>query len=70
MSIERTGGRNGTISFVCDECPEHLDTEQDDFGRAWAFAKSQGWRSFQVAGQWCHGCPSCVEDFAQRGGER
>lgn len=69
MTIERIRP-NGPISFVCDECPEYLDTEQEDFARAWAFARSQGWRSFKVGTEWAHACPPCVAEFADRGRDR
>lgn len=62
MSIERQGG---VITFCCDKCPETHEAETGVFGEAWATAKQQGWRSYQIGGVWCHSCPSCSEDFAR-----
>lgn len=63
MSTERSGG---FFVLRCDECPETHDTEHSEFSEAWADAKTAGWRSFKVGTEWCHACPSCVEDFGKR----
>lgn len=52
--------------FHCDECPEHIDTEEpDNFEAATAAMKAAGWRTFKGPDkQWAHSCPLCVSDFA------
>ena len=57
MSIERD--KDGTITFVCDSCPEIEPTDLADFSDAWALAKREGWRSRKIADTWLHGCPKC-----------
>lgn len=58
--IER---QSGYLIFHCDSCPEVLDTEHDEFDPAWAEARSAGWHAFREAGEWCHACPDCAEDY-------
>jgi hypothetical protein len=52
--------------FQCDECPDYLDTDEEDFRTALAVAKRKGWRTHQIKGEWLHSCPSCVRRFASR----
>lgn len=60
--IER---QSGFVIFHCDTCPEVLDTDTEDFDPAWAEAKEVGWRAYKEAGEWCHACPACAEDWAK-----
>lgn len=53
-------------AFSCDECPESIETGEEDFRAAWAIAFSSGWRAFtgpdkKVA----HACPVCVAEWAK-----
>jgi hypothetical protein len=67
--IRREGGRNGTVEFHCDDCSESLATHQDDFGKALAAARADGWAITKVGNDWVHTCGSCAEDhrIAARG---
>lgn len=47
------------VSFECDGCDELTGGEIEDFQRAWNEAKSEGWRTEKVDGQWLHLCPTC-----------
>jgi hypothetical protein len=51
----------GTIAFSCDECPESIETNEQDFADAWNYARSLGWRAQRNArGHFEHECPSCA----------
>lgn len=51
---------------TCDTCPEHIETECDDFNEAKAAAKKAGWRTYIGPDkEWADSCPPCVEDFAK-----
>jgi hypothetical protein len=54
--IDREGG---DIVFHCDQCPEHLETEQANWDSAWNFAKRQGWHAKKVGTEWIHVCSNC-----------
>lgn len=57
---------SGAGVFHCDECPEHIETEADNFNEALAIAKAAGWRTFIGPDKkWAHTCPSCVEKFTK-----
>ena len=55
--IERD--RDREISFVCDTCGTIHESRTDNFSEAFSLAKLEGWRAFQVAGEWAHACPRC-----------
>ena len=50
--------------FQCDECPDYIDTDEQDFVEAMVIAKRNGWRSFRRNDKWMQVCPSCVVKFA------
>jgi hypothetical protein len=55
------------IAFSCDDCPETLETDDEDFGCAWASARSLGWHARKnQQGKWEHECPDCAAE-ADRG---
>jgi hypothetical protein len=55
-----------TYVVTCDTCPEHFDTECDNFDEAKAAAKKAGWRTYLGPGDlWANSCPPCVDDFAK-----
>jgi hypothetical protein len=57
---------SGRGIYHCDTCPEHIDTEEQDFGACLAALKQKGWRTYKGPdGLWAHSCPSCTEDFAK-----
>lgn len=53
--------------FSCDECPETIETGEDDFNEAKAAIARAGWRTFMGPDkQWANACPVCVAEFAKR----
>lgn len=55
---------SGLGCFHCDECPEVIETEQDNFKDAIVVAHRAKWVSFKGPdGKWAHACPSCHEDW-------
>ena len=57
---------NGGGVFHCDECPEHIETDENEFAAARLVLQSKGWRSFIGPDkQWAHACPACVSKFAE-----
>lgn len=56
--IER---QDGTIQFVCDACPEHLETGDTDFAAANVTRRGEGWTTEKVGPEWLHLCPGCRE---------
>lgn len=58
MSIEREGGFDGEITFLCDgdRCNEIHETRTADFQAALADMKSAGWKVRRIAGEWMHFC--------------
>lgn len=61
----RMDGR--TYVAHCDECPEALDTETDDYKAAGAAIRTKGWRTFKGPdGKWANACPACVQQFARQ----
>jgi hypothetical protein len=65
MTIKREKGSEEYVVH-CDECPEYLETECDDFRAARESAQEQGWRTFKGPdGLWANACATCVEKFAK-----
>lgn len=62
--IERDAG---IIHFVCDACPESLDTGCSDFAEANASRQRDGWAAEKVGQDWIHLCPNCRERGAPHG---
>jgi len=56
--IDRQGG---DVVIHCDACPEHLDTEEKNFGDAIQEMKRATWKALQVKGEWMHFCPECYK---------
>ena len=54
--IER---QDGAIHFVCDACPESLDTGLADFTAANAQRRIARWAAEKVGDEWLHLCPAC-----------
>lgn len=54
--IER---QDGTIQFVCDACPESLETGSSDFAEANGARKREGWTAEKVGQEWVHLCAAC-----------
>lgn len=59
MAIDRIHGR---VFFLCDECSEHLDTDEKDFDVAKEVLKSEGWMNFYDNDDriWKHICVECA----------
>jgi len=54
-------------AFSCDECPESIETDEEDFAAAKAAIEKAGWRTFKgPGGEWAQACPVCVAEFAKR----
>lgn len=54
-------------AFSCDECPESIETGEDDFNEAKALITAAGWRTFKGPdGEWAQACPVCVAEFAAK----
>ena len=54
----------GSGVFACDECPESIDTGEDNFKDAMVEAHLRKWVSFKGPdGKWAHACPACHEDW-------
>lgn len=52
--------------FSCDECPETIETDEEDFAAAKAKIEAAGWRTFKGPDkQWAQACPVCVAEFAK-----
>jgi hypothetical protein len=52
--------------FHCDTCPEHIESDHVHFSAGLEEIKAKGWRVYRGPdNEWAHGCPACVEDFAQ-----
>lgn len=52
--------------FSCDECPETIETDEEDFAAAKAKIEAAGWRTFRGPDkQWAQACPVCVAEFAK-----
>lgn len=63
MTYDANGG-NGV--FHCDTCPEHIETDKDDFTQALIVARRKGWKTYKGPDkQWAHACPACVEDYVK-----
>lgn len=58
MSIEKFD-EGWPWTVTCDKCDEELETSADDFYGAKDEAKSYGWTSIMVNGEWENHCPSC-----------
>ena len=55
--IDRQGNR---VLIECDSCSEVYEGDEGvEFTDVWADAKSEGWRTRKIAGEWLHGCPKC-----------
>jgi hypothetical protein len=53
--------------FSCDECPESIDTGEENFAAAKAAILAAGWRTFKGPdGEWAQACPVCVAEFAKK----
>ena len=77
MSVEREE-RGGPIVFVCDACPETLETGYTTWGYANDARRDEGWTAEPLgttgargAEEWAHYCPACgsrskVGDFRAR----
>ncbi len=65
MTVAR---QEGTIWFLCDTCPESIDSEEADFQEAVATMRGAGWNATRVgqAGDWVHTCPECRAPEAMR----
>lgn len=56
----------GKGSYSCDECPEHIDTEETEFEECRRVLAEKGWRTFKGPDKlWAHACPSCTEAWAK-----
>lgn len=54
-------------AFSCDECPESIETGEEDFNEARAAMIKAGWRAFMGPDKkMAHACPVCVGEFARR----
>lgn len=63
MTLQKDGR---TFIASCDECPETIDTERDDFTEARTAITKFGWRTFRGPdGKWANACPLCVAEFAK-----
>jgi hypothetical protein len=52
--------------YTCDECPEDIATDTDDFAERREKLAAAGWRSYKGPdGMWAQSCPSCVAEFAK-----
>lgn len=51
--------QHGSWVFECDTCDKTIDGESDDFAKAWAHAKQDGWRAKKIGDEWVRGCPGC-----------
>lgn len=52
---------DGLLIFFCDECPETIETDTDDFRDALDTIKTDGWRVTKDADdEWIHLCPECA----------
>lgn len=58
--IERDG-RDGPITFCCDNCGEVDETHSSDFRSALAKIKVHGWKARNVDGDWQHLCGDCAK---------
>jgi hypothetical protein len=57
-----------TFVAHCDECPESLDTDEDNFAAARVVIAEKGWRTFKGPDkEWANACPACVAVFAAGG---
>lgn len=59
MSIEREGGYEGDIIFLCDgeRCNEVHRTGTGYFFDALEDVKKAGWKVRKIVGEWMHFCP-------------
>lgn len=64
MSTEREGG---DIVFVCDGCPETLETGYSTWSYANGVRQEEGWKALPLgthgargAEEWTHLCPDCA----------
>ena len=52
--------------FSCDECPESIEVEGDEFAEKWQQAYAAGWRAFTGPDKKiAHACPVCVAEWAK-----
>jgi Zn finger protein HypA/HybF involved in hydrogenase expression len=51
--------QHGKVVIECDSCDEVFESNTGDFKDAWHDARSEGWRTRQIADEWLHGCPKC-----------
>lgn len=64
MTLKKDGR---TFVASCDECPESLDTDEDNFAAARVTIAEKGWRTFMGPDkQFANACPACVKAFARR----
>lgn len=51
----------GKITFVCDECDDAYETDEEGFDKALYEMKNAGWSSVKDEdGNWKHFCPDCL----------
>ena len=61
MSTDRVKGK---IVFTCDECEDHLDTDETDFHDARVRLKEERWQYLKDEdGKWKHLCTSCANSL-------
>jgi hypothetical protein len=57
---------SGKGVYHCDECPDHIETGEDDFDSRRAALQMAGWRTFKGPdGLWANTCPACKEAWAK-----
>ena len=58
---------SGLFFVQCDNCPESITVDTvGKFKDMAADIKKKGWRFVNKAGQWCHYCPVCVNEWRLR----
>lgn len=59
MSTDRI---KGEVVFICDDCDDHLETEESDFEAANKARQEAGWIARPIRGVWHNYCTVCKAD--------
>lgn len=62
MTIERI---KGCIAFICDNCDEGLETEEESFAAAREAMAGEGWIIRKRGDEWAHFCGAACAGASQ-----
>jgi hypothetical protein len=58
--------QKGDIIFLCDGCPDDLETNTANWDSARNFLRRENWATAKDGDEWKHFCPDCKGDTRLR----